>query len=119
MAQKIVQGNEALAGKIKFRRNELGLTIEEAASRAGVGTKTWSRYEAGESIRRDKCKGICKALNWKGCRIRTGRKTVVSPFKNIETMRRGLGFWKTNMAPEPPYPLPQAVIYCWTRSRRT
>ena len=48
MAQKIVQGNEALASKIKFRRNELGLTIEE-----------------------------------------------------------------------PPYPLPQAVIYCWTRSRRT
>ena len=33
MAQKIVQGNEALASKIKFRRNELGLTIEEAASR--------------------------------------------------------------------------------------
>ena len=25
MAQKIVQGNEALASKIKFRRNELGL----------------------------------------------------------------------------------------------
>ncbi len=24
----------------------------------------WSRYKAGESIRRDKCKGICKALNW-------------------------------------------------------
>ena len=33
--------------------------------RAGVGTKTWSRYEAGESIRRDKCRGICKALNWR------------------------------------------------------
>ena len=40
------------------------LTIEEAASRAGVGTKTWCRYEAGESIRSDKCKGVCKALNW-------------------------------------------------------
>lgn len=49
---------------MKLRRKELGLTIEEAASRAGVGTKTWSRYEVGESIRRDKCKGICKALNW-------------------------------------------------------
>lgn len=64
MAQKTIQGNETLAGRIKSRRGELGLTIEEAASRAGVGTKTWCRYEAGESIRRDKCKGICKALNW-------------------------------------------------------
>ena len=65
MAQKAIPGNEELAKKIKFRRNELGLTIEEAAMRAGVGTKTWSRYEAGESIRKDKCKGICKALNWR------------------------------------------------------
>jgi len=64
MAQKTIQGNENLAHQIKLRRNQLGLTIEEAASRAGVGTKTWSRYEAGESIRIDKCKGICKALNW-------------------------------------------------------
>lgn len=64
MAQKTIQGSEAIAKEIKSRRNELGLTIEEAASRAGVGTKTWSRYEAGESIRMDKCKGICKALNW-------------------------------------------------------
>lgn len=64
MAQKTIRGNEALARQIKSRRGELGLTIEEAASRAGVGTKTWYRYEAGESIRRDKCKGICKALNW-------------------------------------------------------
>lgn len=50
MAQKIVQGNEVLASKIKFRRNELGLTIEEAALRAGVGTKTWSRYEEDRPI---------------------------------------------------------------------
>lgn len=64
MAQKTIQGNEFLAKQIKLRRKELGLTIEEAASRAGVGTKTWCRYEAGESIRMDKCKGICKALNW-------------------------------------------------------
>lgn len=64
MAQKTIQGNEALARQIKARRNELRLTIEEAASRAGVGTKTWCRYEAGKSIRMDKCKGICKALNW-------------------------------------------------------
>lgn len=65
MAVKSIQGNKELAKKIKSRRNELNLTIEEAALRAGVGTKTWSRYEAGESIRKDKCKGICKALNWR------------------------------------------------------
>lgn len=65
MAQRTIQGSERLAAQIKSRRNELGLTIEEAASRAGVGTKTWCRYEAGESIRMDKCKGICKALNWR------------------------------------------------------
>ena len=64
MVQKIIQSNDILAKKIKSRRKELGLTIEEAASRAGVGTKTWSRYEAGESIRVDKAKGVCKALNW-------------------------------------------------------
>ena len=65
MARKSISGNEKLAKQIKDRRAELHLTIEEAASRAGVGTKTWSRYEAGESIRMDKCKGICKALNWR------------------------------------------------------
>ena len=64
MARRAIQGTENLAKKIRQRRNELALTIEEAASRAGVGTKTWCRYEAGESIRSDKCKGICKALNW-------------------------------------------------------
>ena len=40
MAQKIIHGNMTLAEQIKSRRNELGLTIEEAAIRAGVGTKT-------------------------------------------------------------------------------
>lgn len=65
MAQKTIQGSEALGKKIKLRRTELGLTIEEAATKAGVGTKTWCRYESGESIRSDKGKGICKALNWR------------------------------------------------------
>lgn len=64
MGQKSVQGSSNLAESIRTRRNELGLTIEEAALKAGVGTKTWSRYESGASIRTDKCKGVCKALNW-------------------------------------------------------
>lgn len=54
MASKSIQGSQTLAKKIRSRRNELGFTIEEAAKRAGVGTKTWCRYEAGESIREDK-----------------------------------------------------------------
>ena len=64
MSQKVIQGTAKLAEAIRSRRQELGLTIEEAASRAGVGIKTWCRYEAGESIRHDKAKGICKTLNW-------------------------------------------------------
>ena len=64
MAQKTVKGNSKTAEAIRRRRLELNLTIEEASQRAGVGIKTWCRYEAGESIRQDKCKGICKALNW-------------------------------------------------------
>lgn len=64
MPQRSIKGNEKLAKAIKTRRNELDLTIEEAALRAGVGTKTWCRYEAGESIRKDKYKGVCRALNW-------------------------------------------------------
>ena len=63
--QKTIKGSEQLGKKIKKRREELNLTIEEAASRANVGTKTWYRYESGESIRQDKCRGICKALNWR------------------------------------------------------
>lgn len=65
MSQKVIEGSEQLAKTIRSRRLDLGLTIEEAAARAEVGTKTWCRYEAGESIRKDKCKGICKALNWR------------------------------------------------------
>lgn len=64
MSQQVIKGTQKLSDTIRSRRLELGLTIEEAASRAGVGTKTWCRYEAGESIRKDKAKGICKALNW-------------------------------------------------------
>lgn len=65
MGKKIIKGTEKISKAIKERRLELELTIEEAALRAGVGTKTWCRYEAGESIRKDKAKGVCKALNWR------------------------------------------------------
>ena len=63
--QRSIKSSKELGAQIKRRRQELGLTIEEAASKAGVGTKTWFRYEDGESIRKDKYKGVCRALNWK------------------------------------------------------
>ena len=65
MGPKTVQGSQKLGQAIKKRRNELNLTIEEAASKASVGIKTWCRYEQGESIRKDKYIGVCKALNWR------------------------------------------------------
>lgn len=65
MSGRIVKGSPELGAKIKSRRNDFGYTIEEAAAKAGVGTKTWSRYEAGESIRRDKVMSICRVLNWR------------------------------------------------------
>ncbi len=65
MSVKTAAGSAELGEEIRERRNELGLTIEEAAAKAGVGSKTWSRYEAGGSIRNDKISGICKVLKWK------------------------------------------------------
>lgn len=65
MSSKSIEGSINLGEQIKSRRNELGLTIADAAQKAGVGIKTWCRYESGESIRSDKSKGVCKALNWK------------------------------------------------------
>lgn len=78
MGQRVIKGTPQLSEAMKNRRQELGLTIAEAASRAGVGIKTWCRYEAGESIRKDKAKGICKALNW---------HTILD-----ETEKEGVGF---------------------------
>lgn len=106
MTQKTIQGNADLAKQIRLRRSELGLTIEEAASRAGVGTKTWCRYEAGESIRSDKCKGVCKALNCSASQARKAGTPTSSPLKNIRTMKRGPGFWRMNSGPGLPFPLP-------------
>lgn len=64
MSQQVIKCTEKLSEAIRARRLELGLTIEDAATKAGIGTKTWCRYETGGSIRRDKARGVCKALNW-------------------------------------------------------
>ena len=64
MPPRTKEGSAGLADAIRQRRCELGLSVEEAAHRAGVGIKTWFRYESGSSIRSDKVKGVCKALSW-------------------------------------------------------
>ncbi len=64
MSQKAIENDKFFGNKIKERRQSLNLTIEAAAKLAGVGTKTWFRYESGAPIRADKYRGVCKALNW-------------------------------------------------------
>lgn len=54
-----------LAEAIMERRQALGLSIQEAAARAGMTSKTWSSYEGGSSMRADKVRGLCKALGWR------------------------------------------------------
>lgn len=93
MSQVSIPGNMELAEAIKSRRIELNLTIIEAANKAGVGIKTWCRYEAGESIRQDKCKGICKALNWR--ELPFSNKTEDSVF-NVDEYRKN-EYWSKEL----------------------
>ena len=65
MSKEDKKDNTALGERIKQRRLELGLSITEAASIAGIARGTWSRYEAGASIQKGKRAGICEALAWK------------------------------------------------------
>ncbi|RDI60433.1 helix-turn-helix domain-containing protein [Nocardia pseudobrasiliensis] len=65
MTPKVVSGGPEFGSSLRRRREALGLTIEEAARAASVGSETWRRYEAGSSVRRDKVRGICVALRWR------------------------------------------------------
>lgn len=65
MPKTSFENNQTIAQAIKQRRIELKLTIEEAAQKAGISTKTWSRYEAGNPIRKDKLNTILKTLKWR------------------------------------------------------
>lgn len=77
MPKSSFKNNKNIAQSIKQRRIELGLTIEEAAQRAGIGTKTWSRYEAGNPIRKDKLDSIIRVLKW---------QEVPSEFNNYNSL---------------------------------
>lgn len=50
--------------KVKTRRLELGLTLEDVAKTVGVSAPTIQRYESGEikNVRKDKIKALADAL---------------------------------------------------------
>ncbi len=77
MAPRTHENSSYLSGKIRKRRIGLELSVEEAAAKAGIGAKTWARYEAGESIRSDKVRGVCKALGWNSLPVETPEAMAV------------------------------------------
>ena len=64
MPPRTREGSVGLGQAIQERRVALGLSIEEAAAKAGVTAKSWGRYESGNAIRQDKIRGLMKALGW-------------------------------------------------------
>lgn len=93
MPKQAVQNNMEIAQQIKARRNELNLTIEDAAFIADVGAKTWYRYESGEPIRKDKRKGVCKALKWiaiPGDEENSVAWNIIKEYKNGEAWSKEL-----------------------------
>jgi transcriptional regulator with XRE-family HTH domain len=64
MPPQTSRSSSELGALIRSRRAELGLTIEEAARSAKVGSETWRRYEGGSSIRRDKLRGVLQTMRW-------------------------------------------------------
>jgi transcriptional regulator with XRE-family HTH domain len=65
VAPRTVAGSKELGSLIRVRRVELGLSIEQAAASAGLGSETWRRYENGSSIRQDKLRVVRRALKWR------------------------------------------------------
>lgn len=95
-----------LANIIKNRRLELKMTIEEAARGANVGTKTWSRYEAGNPIRNDKIKGVLRVLKWSkipGEKQTISKEVLVEKYKAHEA-------WSNSI--EENYGLLAAISFC-------
>lgn len=96
MPPRTREGSAELADAIKQRRCELGLSAEEAARRAGVGAKTWFRYESGSSIRSDKVKGVCKALSWSALPTQEGAAQGVGGQRAwLESIDESHGAWSS------------------------
>jgi Helix-turn-helix domain len=64
MAPKTEPSSTELGKLMRGRRKELGLTIEQAAASANIGSESWRRYEQGGAIRQDKVRGVCRTLRW-------------------------------------------------------
>lgn len=119
MEQKTIQGNQVLARQIRSRRNELGLTIEEASSRAGVGTKHGADMKPANPIRIDKCKGICRALNWIVFPESDAKTYETISVQEYKTHEAWSPFLEIHMVPEPLWHLRQAAISCLTILMKT
>ena len=64
MPPKTITLGSEIREKLRIRREALNLTVEEAARKAHVSPKTWSRYETRGNIRKDKLRNVCKAMKW-------------------------------------------------------
>jgi len=93
MATISTMNSPELSKAIKERRQELDLSITKAAAKAGISIKTWTRYEAGESIRADKVKNVLKALNWKSF-PRADDQQLHSSKYDIEKFKKSHGWSK-------------------------
>lgn len=51
-----------LVGKIKQRKQELGLTIDKMSSESGVGTRTINRILAGKDVRYSSVEAVIQSL---------------------------------------------------------
>lgn len=58
--------NEGLGWKIRERRKELGLTLEQVGQAVGVGRSTVRKWENGmiKNMGRDKISALAKVLEW-------------------------------------------------------
>ncbi|GAA0276367.1 helix-turn-helix domain-containing protein [Cryptosporangium japonicum] len=79
MAPTTQPSTAEIGAAIRARRLELGLTIEQAAASAGVGSESWRRYEQGKAIRRDKVRGLCRVLRWANLPASDGEAAARTP----------------------------------------
>lgn len=96
--------------KIKQRRLELGLTLDDVANRVGVRAATVSRWESGEikNIRRDKIKLLSDALevspsylmDWDDTPPSTVNNDVANEFKDASHEVIVIGRAAKKMSPE-------------------
>lgn len=95
MPPRVVSNSAEIGKQIKERRIELGLTIEEAAKKAGVGSKTWLRYESGEAIRSDKLAKVLYVLKWKTFPPEDDDMFIDDPLKRIDSSHEA---WSSYLA---------------------